>query len=110
MKLEFTEDALDDLLNMRDYIAGNLKNPMAAERLMRDVVDGCQQLKRFPHMGRALPEMDGNKPKHRMLVVRNQVVIYIVREDAVRISRVIDGRTDYMKVLFKDIYADISNE
>lgn len=102
MKLEFTEKALLDLENTRDYITHKLSNPVAAEKLVTEVLIGCQKLKEFPYLGKSLPALDGYHPIHRTMVVRTQIVIYKVVEDTIHISRILDSRTDYLKVLFRD--------
>lgn len=102
MKLKYTENALLDLENTRDYITHKLHNPMAAENLVAEIVQHCKQLKDFPHLGKTLPAMDGYNPIHRTIVVRTQIVIYKVVEDTIIISRILDGRTDYLKIFFRD--------
>lgn len=102
MKLEFTESALLDLEKTRDYITHKLQNPIAAENLVTEIVHYCQQLKEFPNLGKTLPAMDGYHPIHRTIVVRTQIVIYKVIGDTIHISRILDGRTDYLKIFFRD--------
>lgn len=103
MKLEFSNDALCDLERARDYIAHSLKNPIAAKALVAAVIADCQQLKDYPQSGRQLLDPEGLLPGYRLLIIRNQIVIYRVEDDIVLINRILDGRTDYMRILRKDL-------
>lgn len=99
MTLEYSRASLDDLENTRSYISNNLKNRKAATKLLREIVESCKQLKDFPNLGRSLIDPDGAVTNYRLLVIRNQIAIYEIIEDTVRIHRILDARTDYLRLI-----------
>lgn len=99
MTLEYSRASLADLENARSYISNNLKNCKAATKLLNEIVQSCKQLKDFPNLGRPLIDPDGTITNYRLLVIRNQIVIYEIIEDTVRIHRILDGRTDYLRMI-----------
>lgn len=99
MTLEYSRASLDDLENTRSYISGHLKNHKAATKLLSEIIQSCKQLKDFPNLGRPLVDPDRTITNYRLLVIRNQIVIYEIIGNAARIHRVLDGRTDYLRLV-----------
>lgn len=100
MKLRYTPQARLDLKALRDYIAVNLGNPTAAARITAGIAKKCDHLRVYPHMGISLAEKTGRDTLMRVLLCENHLVFYRVEKDCVSILRVLDGRTDYLRVLF----------
>lgn len=86
----------------RDYIAGRLKNPKAAKKLMTALLKAISLLVDNPYMGAALAEKFEITTDVRYFVVSKQLIFYHVDEEhsTIEILRVLDGRTDYLSVLF----------
>lgn len=105
MKLEYTPEAIQDLLECRDYIGKNLHNPKAAARITKRILDTCASLKQFPEMGVSVEAKTGFETSLRMLSCENQIAFYYVDtdNDTVSIARIIDGRQDYIRLLFGDM-------
>lgn len=105
MKLEYTPEAIKDLREIKDYIGANLRNPKAAEHIVRDILNTCASLKRFPEMGASVEAKTGFETPLRMLTCKNQIAFYLVDadNDSVSIARIIDGRQDYMRLLFGEM-------
>ena len=103
MRLRYTPAARADLRAMRDYITHTLKNPSAAQRLTAKIVESCARLKDQPRMGAALSEKAGRDTDLRYLICGDQIAFYRVEEgkQTVSIIRILDGRTDYMRVIFQ---------
>lgn len=93
MKIVWTEDALRQLTEAREYI--EFENPMAAERLIDQIETSVHRLRVFPLMGRS-----GFRPTTRELVVPNTpyIVVYLVRGETVYILAVIHGATDWQMI------------
>ena len=88
MRVSYKRAAVKDMEATRDYIAGRLK---AISLLMDN-----------PYMGAALAEKFEITTDVRYFVVSKQLIFYHVNEEnnAIEILRVLDGRTDYLSVLF----------
>jgi toxin ParE1/3/4 len=92
MEVRWSLPAAEDLERICDRIERD--NPPAARRVARTVYDACEQLKDFPHLGRASSRLTGR----RELVVSPlpYVVVYQVTDQAVEISRIFHGAQDWL--------------
>jgi addiction module RelE/StbE family toxin len=92
MRVIWTDDALDDLENIRSYIEED--SPAAAMRVLRRLRDALQQLANNPRMGRT-----GRVSETRELVFSNLPYIGVYRiledEDRIEILDVIHTSRDY---------------
>ena len=83
-------------------ISGQLKNTKAAKKLMTALLKTISLLADNPYMGAALAEKFEISTDVRYFVVSKQLIFYHVDEEnsVIEILRVLDGRTDYLSVLF----------
>ena len=91
MKIRWSPEAADDLQRICERI--EIDNPEAATRVARTIYDGCDRLKEFPRVGRTSRRMPG----WRELVFPPQpyIVVYLVTEEAVEITRIFHGAQDW---------------
>lgn len=101
MKIKYTPAAIADLQEMKDYISKTLHNPKAANRITKSIMDHCANLKAHPQLGISLAAKTEEDTDLRYLVCERHLAMYRVEGDLILIARILDGRTDYMKVLFK---------
>lgn len=102
MKLVYAKSALEDIQQVKQYIAKVLKNRKAADRIVAMISKNCKQLKDQPYSGASLEPRVGEPTDLRYLVCENWIAFYRVREDVVQIVRVLDGRTDYWRILLSE--------
>ena len=95
-----------DLGDIWDYIASELQNRPAAERVTSRIMDEIDRLERFAAIGTPLSSVAGVGADYRFLVVGNYMVFYRVQGNDVYIDRILYGRSDYISVLFKDLLHD----
>ena len=102
MRVSYKRAAVKDMEAIRDYIAGRLKNPKAAKKLMAALLKAISLLMDNPYTGSALAEKFEITTDVRYFVVSKQLIFYRVDEEnsTIEILRVLDGRTDYLSVLF----------
>ena len=100
MRIKYTPAAIADLQELKDYISKTLHNPKAAQRITKSIMDHCSQLKMHPQLGMSLAAKTGVETDLRYLVCEQYLTIYRVEDDLIMVARVLDGRTDYIKVLF----------
>ena len=102
MRVIYKRTAVKDMEATRDYLAGRLKNPKAAKKLMTALLKAISLLADNPYMGAALAEKFEITTDVRYFVVSKQLIFYRVDEEnsTIEILRVLDGRTDYLSVLF----------
>lgn len=89
-----------------DYVVSELQNRPAAERVIDRIMDAVDRLKNFAEMGTPLSSIADVGTDYRFLVSGNYMVFYRVQGSDVYIDRVLYGRSDYMRVLFKDLQCE----
>ena len=105
MTLNYTPEAISDIQEIRRYIKHTLRNPTAAARISKAILDACSSLKAFPKMGVSVEGKTGVETDLRMLPCENWIAIYRIEPDSdvVSVARIIYGRQDYMRILFGDM-------
>jgi toxin ParE1/3/4 len=99
-RIRYTQDAIDDLDVIFDYIA--LEDQDAALRMLDEIDRRISQLAGQPRMGAAIPTNDFSILRHgyRYLVVSPYLVFYRVEDDEVRIGRILHSKQDWLFLLF----------
>ena len=106
-KLRLSPEAAADLKGIGDYIAQTLQNPIAADRVLKRVMDGIRILARYPQAGFSVSARTGIDTDLRVLVCGVYLAVYRVEGDTVFVARVINGRQDYITELFgPDVVSD----
>lgn len=101
MRLTFRPAAIADIQAARDYITSTLKSPAAATKLVSLIWQAALLLKTNPCMGAALSGKFDVESELRFLVVQRQILFYEIHEDTIDVVRVLDGRRDYIALLFE---------
>ncbi len=100
MKIVFSSASRQDLRNISDYISGTLKNPIAAKNVIERILRSVKRLEEQPNMGVSLQEKCAVKTDYKCLFCENHIAFYKVQNETVKIIRILDGRTEYLKVIF----------
>lgn len=100
MNLRYTPEARVDLLATKQYISVELCNPSAADRVVTYILKCCSNLKEQPCMGAELAAKTGRDTDLRYLVCGKHLTFYRIEGNYVSVVRILDGRTNYMRVLF----------
>ena len=103
MKLRYTPEAISDLQSIKQYIKSTLRNPTAATRIAKMILDSCASLKSFPESGSSISAMTGYETDLRMLVCENYIALYRIDDDIVSVARIIHAKQDYMRILFRGL-------
>lgn len=102
MRIEYKRTALRDISKTHDYIQDVLKNRKAAQKLVNSILQAVSLLKDNPEMGTRLDSKYDVDTDIRFVVVVKQLIFYqITNADLISIIRVLDGRQDYMALLFE---------
>lgn len=100
MKLEYAPEAIHDIQETKRYIATVLKNRTAAIRITKMIFSSCAQLKERPQLGMSVEVKTGIPSDLRYLICESWLAFYRIRDDRIQIVRVLDGRSDYVRILF----------
>lgn len=99
--VEFTEECIEQMTAIYEYISNNLKEDNAAKRLMAEVADRVLDLSNAPELYMKIGKVDKLKRDYHRMVIKNYVVLYTVdfEKKKVYISRMIYGRRNYLNLL-----------
>ena len=101
--IRYSAESRRDLDDIWDYIVSELQNRVAAERVVDRILDAVERLKDFAEMGALLSSVADVGGDYRFLVSGNYMVFYRVNGRDFFIDRVLYGRRDYLRVLFRDM-------
>ena len=101
MRVFFKKTAIDDINAACGYIRDVLKNRSAALKLVSAIYETATLLEDNPYLGAALSGKYPVETDLRFLIVSKQFIFYrVVEDDHIEVTRVLDGRQDYMTILF----------
>lgn len=93
-KVIYSPMAKKDLTEIAKYIAFELCNPDAADRLLKEVDKAAEELKEFPLAGAVYKSKKNRKQPYRMKFIKNFTAYYVVIGNTVEIRRVLYKRRD----------------
>ncbi len=102
MKIEYSPQARTDLKEMNQYVAQVLHNPTAAKKLTEGLVRGAHLLAGQPELGVEMRDKLNRDVPYRCLIKGNFGIFYAVTGESIRIVRILDLRTDYLRTLFAE--------
>ena len=100
MIIRYSPEALEDLRLVKEYISENLQNPIASNRIINTIVKSCSNLKYQPKIGAELSTKTGRDTDLRYIISGKYFASYRIEEEYVSVIRILDGRTNYMQILF----------
>ena len=102
-RIHYSPEARRDLDVIWDYIAAELQNRSAAERVISCILNTVEQLEGFAGMGTPLSFAIDVRTDYRILFSGNDMVFCREQGGDVFIDRILYGRSDYRSVLFRDL-------
>ncbi len=109
-KIHYSEESRRDMDEIWDYIALELQNRPAAQRVIDGILDAVDLLETFAERGAPLTSIADAKTDHRFLVIGHYLVLYRVSNGEVYVDRVLYGRRDYLRLLFGDAAPELESE
>ena len=101
MRVLFKKTAIDDINASAGYIADNLHNKASAQKLSETIYRTAMMLSDSPYLGARLSGKYDVETDLRYLIVSKHLIFYrVVNEEHIEVTRVLDGRQDYMSILF----------
>ena len=91
MNVVYKHRAVVDLQQTQEYIETKLGNPKAARKLISSILHAVSLLQENPAMGISLEAKFG---------IESSIRFFVTDEDALTVLRVLDGRQDYLSILF----------
>lgn len=101
MRVLFKKTALDDIHAVAAYLSDTLHQKAAAKRLSESIYHTAMLLADSPYLGASLSGKYDVETDLRFLIVSKYLVFSrVVQEDHIEVTRVLDGRQDYLSLLF----------
>ena len=104
--LHLSEEAQNDIIEIKNYIEKELLNPSAALATVSRITKSLRILQTYAYVGAPLSSIADIDSDYRFIVSGNYISFYRVYDDNVYIDRIIYARRDYMQILFGDISTD----
>lgn len=104
--LHLSEEAQNDLLEIKAYIEEDLLNPSAALATVSRVTKSLRILQNHAQAGAPLSPIADMEGDYRFIVSGNYISFYRAHGSEVFIDRILYARRDYMRILFGDSTTD----
>ncbi len=101
-KLHLSEEAQNDLLEIKAYIEEELLNPSAALATVSRITKSLRILQNHAQAGALLSSIADIESNYRFIVSGNYISFYRAYGNEVYIDRILYARRDYMRILFGD--------
>lgn len=106
MRLQYTPQAIEDMKELQSYIQHNLQSPQAAVRISKKILDTCSMLQAHSKPVISLQSKIDREPDCRYLIIENCLAFYRITNSVISVVRVLDGRQDYLRLLFQHPFPD----
>ena len=100
--LHLSEEAQNDLIEIKTYIEEELLNPSAALATVSRITKSLRMLQTYAEIGTPLSSIMDIESDYRFIVSGNYISFYRVYGSEVYIDRILYARRDYMRILFED--------
>ena len=97
--IEYSKEAKQDLIGIKQYIKYNLQEPETAQKLILEIRNEINNLKHNPEIFSIIDEDIIKKFEIRKLIVNNYIVFYRIKKDNIEIVRVMYGRRNWINLL-----------
>lgn len=98
-EVEFTEECIQEMKKVYDYIKDNLNAENSAKNIMNMVEKTVTNLVNEPRMYMEIPQYIGTNEIYRRIVIKNYVLLYTIDEEKnkIFISHMYYGGRNYLK-------------
>jgi len=98
-KIVLSSDAIQDLADTKTYISRELKNPMAAKRIVSGIVKGLRILEPYPEAGPSVAALTGEDTDIRLLSCGKHIAMYRISGNTIHVARIVNARQDYLRLV-----------
>ena len=98
-KIVLSKEAIQDLADTKTYISRELKNPMAAKRIVSDIVKRLRILETYPEAGPSVAALIGEETDIRLFSCDRHIALYRISGKTIHVARVVNARQDYQRLI-----------
>lgn len=98
LEVEFTEECIEEMLEIYEYIFYNLKESKIAKRLISEIMNKILNLSNAPELYEKIGKVDKLQREYRRIVIKNYIVLYTIdyEKNKIYVSRIIYGKRNYL--------------
>ena len=100
-QINYSPIAIRDLDRVWAEVFEASKEPEIATRYINDLMDCVAEKREFPKSGSPL-YYEGSFTGYYFVVFKAYMVFYRVRDDSIFVDRVVFGKSDYMRTIFRN--------
>ena len=97
--IEYSLDAKQDLIEIKQYIKYNLQGPEIAQKLILKIRKEISTLKNNPEIYTIIDDDIIKKLEIRKLMIDNYIVFYRIKNNNIQIVRIMYGRRNWINLL-----------
>lgn len=97
--IEYSNEARQDLIDIKQYIKYNLQEPTIAKKLISKIGMEIDKLKINPEIYAIIDDDFIKKLEIRKVIVDNYIVFYRIKNNNIQIVRVMYGRRNWINLL-----------
>ena len=102
MTIKYSVEFIADLDKIETIYRDILFIPDSGKKLISGLLETCDKIEKFPLMGIDLKTKTNIENNYRFIVYNKYLLFYTITDDTPTMVRVLDGRTDYLRVLFSE--------
>ena len=108
--IHLSEEAQNDLVEIKAYIEEELLNPSAALGTVSKITKSLRILRTYAQAGAPLSSVTDIESDYRFIVSGNYISFYRAYGKEVYVDRILYARRNYMRILFGDHSAEETDE
>ena len=97
--IEYSKEAKEDLIRIKQYIKYNLQEPETANKLISKIRKSIKNLNDNPEIYAIIDDEIIRKLEIRKLIVDNYIVFYRIKNISIEIVRIMYGRRNWINLL-----------
>ncbi len=97
--VEYSKEAKQDLIEIKQYIKYNLQEPKIAQKLILKIRKEINALKDNPEIYTIIDDDMIRKLEIRKLIVDNYIIFYRIKNNSIQVVRVMYGRRNWINLL-----------
>ena len=109
-QLLFSPSAQQDLLEIKQYIEEDLRNPTAAESTVQRILQSLYILKQYAQAGTPLATLTAVKTDYRFITSGNYMSFYRIRQTDIYIDRILYSHRNYLRILLQPAPSDDNSD
>ncbi len=99
IKILYSPKSRKDLDRIFDYIHDDLNNPIAAEKIVKGILNKISELKEYPQLGSVWYLENNINSGFRFLKYDNYIIFYQITKETILIVRILHRLQNYVKQL-----------